>query len=64
MSISIDTGVKAYWLGALFLMLIISSAIKIIGGFLGVEISSRRNLADSIDGGILLVICLGWWFAE
>lgn len=64
MNIEIKTGVKAYWLGVLFLLFGINAGIKFIGGLMGIESRSKMDILDSIDALITLAICFGWWFAE
>jgi hypothetical protein len=64
MNIEIKTGVKAYWLGALILLIGIGAGLKFIGGLVRIERDDRLNILDSIDGLIVFAICFGWWFAE
>jgi len=58
----IDTGSKAFWLGALIFVFIISSIIRIVAGLIKTERSNAYSLSDVVDGALVLIICIGWWF--
>jgi len=62
--IEIHSGAKAYWLGALFFMMILESCLKVIAGIVHMESSRYYTTGTAIEGIIMLIITLGWWFAE
>ena len=57
----VDTGTKGFWLGALFLVIMISSILQIICGAVGGKKAQEWTLINSLDGFIMLVITVGWW---
>ena len=57
----IDTGTKGFWLGALFLVLMLDSILSIVCGVVGGKKAQEWTLINSLDGFIMLVIAVGWW---
>jgi len=60
----INTGSKAFWLGALFFVLICDSVIKIIAGLTHMPKPTHYRFSNPLDGLLILVISLGWWFGS
>jgi hypothetical protein len=60
----INTGSKDCWLGALFFLLILDAIVTILCGLGGKKKSDYYSYANVVDGLILLIVSLGWWFGE
>ena len=58
----IDTGSKAFWMGALFFVLICDAVVNVMVGVTKTKREDTYGLATALDGVIMLVISVGWWF--
>ena len=64
MMIEIHAGVKAYWVGIFFALLILEGLLKIIAGVFHADKQLTYTLSSAAYGLIAVVVGVGWWFAE
>ena len=59
----IDTGSKGFWLGFFFLFIMINAICLIPLGIFNANKHDSYDWGDALNGIILAIISIGWWFA-